>query len=308
MKYLVRAARRLSTAGAPQVRPAMPSRSPLAEADQRLNIDSFAAHFDVPVAPERPAPAPEENEPVASRGSDRTRHPAAERPPSPAIASAVAPSDPVVPAVQPTPKSENAPARGRPGREAPAQASPPSTMRASRPQKQAAARDSEPPSFAENATVPPDRRPPEPPARRVNALPDPATAEGRSPARDRSRMEPVNAAKQERALESERAADSALNRAMRWVEGRSREAERGERRKASSSPGSQPRLGERVEARPVRATLRDTRPITHLEIGKIEVEVVPPVKPAQNAAPPRPGPKRAGLSGPSRPPFGWRQR
>ncbi len=308
MKYLMRAARRLSTAGAPKVRPAMPSRSPLAEADQRLNIDSFAAHFDVPVLSERTAPAPEENEPAASRGSDRTRRPATERPPSPVIESAAAPSDPVVPAVQPTPKSENAPARRKPAREAPAQASPPSTTRAARPPKQAAARDSEPPSFAEKATFPPDRRPPEPPTRRVNALPDPATAEGRSPAPDRSRMEPANAAKQERVLESERAADSALNRAMRWVEGRSREAERGERRKEFSSPGSQPRLGELVEARPVRATLRDTWPITHLEIGKIEVEVVPPPKPTQNAAPTRPSPKTTGSSAASRQRFGWRQR
>jgi hypothetical protein len=340
MKYLVRAARRLSTAGAPRVRPAMPSRSPLAEADQRLNIDSFSAHFDLPMVPERagaapasrssdrtrhpaaerpPSPlivseaAPEENKP-ASRSSDRTRHPAAERPPSPLIESALTSSDPVVSAVQPTTKSENAPVAAKPARKAPAPASPPSTMRASQPKKQAAPRDSEPPYFAEKATVPPDRPGPEVPARGVNALLDPATAGGRSPAPERSRRVPVNAPKQKRATEREPGADTAmdaLSRAMSWVDGqgrRSRDAERGERRKESSSPGSQPRPGERVEARPVRATLRGTRPITHLEIGKIEVEVVPPAKPAQNAAPTQPSPKTIGFSVPSRAIFGWRQR
>lgn len=314
MKYLMRAARRLSTAGAPQVRPAMPSRSPLAEADQRLNIDSFSAHFDLPVVPERAQAAPEEDEPALRSGSARARrrHPAAEMPPSPAVGPALAPSKPVVPSVQPKPQSENAPARGKSGGKALAKTRPPSQRRAVRLPQPAAARGSEPPSFSDKATVLPDRRGPEVPARRVTGLPDAATAEDRSLAAEPLRREPANRVKG--AAEREPGADTAmdaLSRAMSWVDGqgrRSREAERGERRKESSSPGSQPRLGERVEARPLRAILRDTRPITHLEIGKIEVEVVPSAKPAQNAAPTRPSPKTTGFSGPSRPVFGWRQR
>lgn len=315
IKYLVKAARRFSTTGAPQVRPAMPSRSPLAEADQRLNIDSFSAHFDLPVLPER-TEAASEDEPALQSGSARARrrHPAAEIPPSPAVGLSLAPSKPIVPSVQPKPQSENAPAPGKSDGKALARTWPPSTRRAVRLPQPAAARGSETPSFSDKATVLPDRRGSEVPARRVTGLPDPATAEDRSLAADPLRMEPANGVKQKRAAEREPAADTAmdaLSRAMSWVDGqgrRSREAERGKRRKDPSSPGPQLRLGELVEARPVRATLRDTRPITHLEIGTIEVEVVPPAKPAQNAAATRPSPKTAGLSGPSRPLFGWRQR
>lgn len=307
MKYLMRAARRLSTAGAPKVRPAMPSRSPLAEADQRLNIESFASRFDVPVVPERAEPAPEENERAPFGGSDRgmRNHPAA-GPTWPAVEPAMVPSEPVVPAVQSEPQGDNAPARGRPGRDAPARASPPSTTRSAGPRKQAVARDSEPPPFPQTATVLPDRPTSEPPAARVNALFHPATVEGRSPAPERPRIEPANAAT--RVLERKGPTDTmldAMNRAMSWVEGqarRPRAAERGERTRDPSSPGSQPRLGERVRARPIREAPRDSRPIVHLEIGKIEVEVVPPVKPPRNVAPPRPGPRA------SRPTFGSRQR
>src|SRR5262245_32810229 len=60
VKYLRRAARRLATVGASDgvasVRPAIPSRSPLAEADQRLNLDSFAERFNAPLVPESTAP------------------------------------------------------------------------------------------------------------------------------------------------------------------------------------------------------------------------------------------------------------
>ncbi|MEX2261859.1 MAG: hypothetical protein WD696_07895 [Bryobacteraceae bacterium] len=127
-------------------------------------------------------------------------------------------------------------------------------------------------------------------------------------------MEPAYAAAREPAPQRERAADAAmdaLSRAMRWVEGRSgnaREEARGERGKDSSSQRPQARLGETINARPLRPALRDMRPITHLEIGKIEVEVVSPVKSAQGAAAPRPSPKAAGFRSASRRGFGWRQR
>lgn len=311
MKYLMRAAQRVATTGSPKVRPAMPSRSPIAEADQRLNIDSFAAHFDVPVVPERTAPVvEEEQERTALRGSGRPvkRYPATEKQASLAVEPTIVLAEPVVPTVQLKPRTENAPARGKHGREAPARALAPSTTFAG-PQQQLVPRDFEPPSFPEKATVLPDR-----PSRRANALPDPANVESRSPIPDRSRMEPVNAATQERALERESAADTlmdALNRAISWVERQARpsqDAKRAESPTDSSPVRSQPRLGEMVQVRPLRQALRDSRPITHLEIGKIEVEVVPPAKPAQNAASPRPSPKTTGFSGPSRPVFGWRQR
>lgn len=317
MNYLMRAAQRLSTVVAPKVRPAMPSRSPVAEADQRLNIDTFAARFDVAVVPEPIAPAPEENEGAAFSGSDRTirEYRAAQRPTSPGLEPAIAPSDPVVPAVQSKPQSDNAPARGEPSRAVPAQPSPPSTTHPARPREQAPARDSVSPSFPGKATVLPDQRTtPEPQTRRVKALFDSATVESRGRASDRSRMDPASAETQERVLERDRAADTvmeALNRTMLWVEGqtrRSREVGRGERARDSSSPGSQPRLGEPVQARPIREAPRDSKPITHLEIGKIEVEVVPPAKPPQNVAPARPGPKPVSSNSASRQTFGWRQR
>lgn len=316
MKYLMRAARRLSTTGAPaagaaKLRPAMPSRSPLAEADQRLNIDWFAEHFDVPAVRER-SEAAGENEPVAPSASDRSGSLASERSPSPMGEPRIA-SEPTIPAVPSASESESAPARAKPAGATPRQESPRSAARLTRRQTQTAAGDSETP-VQEKPMPSPDRRAAGPPSRRGKSLPDPAAAEGSRPAPGSLRMEPASAAAREPAPQRERVANSAmdaLSRAMRWVEGRSRtsrEEERGERRKDSSSQRPQARLGEMVEARPLRPAPRDVRPITHLEIGKIEVEVVPPAKSAQGAAAPRPSPKAGGSRSAPRRGFGWRQR
>src|SRR5688572_16560344 len=45
VSYLARAGRRALAEPVALVRPAMPSRSPVAEVDQRLNVDAFAQHF-----------------------------------------------------------------------------------------------------------------------------------------------------------------------------------------------------------------------------------------------------------------------
>ena len=298
MKYLMRAARRLSATGAPvagaaKLRPAMPSRSPLAEADQRLNIDSFAELFDVPVVRER-NDAAAENEPVVPSASDRSGSLASERSPSPMGEPRIA-SEPTIPAVPSASESESAPARAKPAGATPRQVSPLSAARPTRPRTQTAS-DSGTPSVPEKPIPSPDRRAAGPPSRRVNSLPDLAAAEGSRPVPGSSRREPAQAAR-EQAPQRERADPvmDAVSRAMRWVEGRSRnsrEEERGDHRKDSSSQRPQPRLGEMVEARPLRPTLRDVRPITHLEIGKIEVEVVAPVKSAQSR--PRPSAQSEG--------------
>jgi hypothetical protein len=105
----------------------------------------------------------------------------------------------------------------------------------------------------------------------------------------------------------------ALSRALAWVEGdarRTAEAERAEKQQATTTPAPAPRarFDERGPSRSSEAAQRDMRPVTHLEIGKIEVEIVPPVKPAQSAAAPRREPRPSGPGFPRRQPFGWRQR
>lgn len=313
MKYLMRAARRLSTAiapaaGAPKLRPAMPSRSPLAEADQRLNIDSFAAHFDVPSARERPEAAGE-NEPVAP--SDSNPHGPIEGPRAPMDEARIVPPGPGMPAVRTESKRESVLARARRVNEPPRQALPPSAARLTRPQAQTAAGDSGT-LVPEKPAPSPDRPAAGPPDRRVNSPPEPAA--GARPLPGNLRREPPHAAAREPAAPGERPADpmmDALSRAMRWVEGRpstSGKEERVERRPDAAPQAPQARLGEIAKARPLRPPLRDARPITHLEIGKIEVEVVQPVKPASSGAAPRPGQKAAGFPNTSRRAFGWRQR
>ncbi len=311
MKYLMKAARRLSTPATPKARPAMPSRSPVAEADQRLNIDAFAARFDVagiaepPVAEEeKPAPSDDPEEP-------RRGDPAVKRPTSPAIG----PSQAVIPAVQSMPRLESAPARRGSGHEASERALPQTIVRSPSLRNEPVARDPGPPYFSEKTTSPPHKRTtPEPQARRVGASPEPVTAEPRSPAPDRSPMKTANAETRERAPVRQPAANTmmdALNQALSWIERRDRdrrEIEHSERVSHPSSPRSQARLGEMVHARPVRAAPQDNRPITHLEIGKIEVEVVPPGPPPQNAVPRRPGPKTLFAGSTPRQTFGWRQR
>jgi hypothetical protein len=92
-----------------------------------------------------------------------------------------------------------------------------------------------------------------------------------------------------------------LDEAMSWVEGETRQAD-------DLSQATQPPPGETVREQPIRSLVHETQPVTYLEIGKIEVEVVPPVKPVQTLAPPRPGPKTSGFSRTSARTFGWRQR
>ena len=106
----------------------------------------------------------------------------------------------------------------------------------------------------------------------------------------------------------------ALKRAMAWVGDQPSQA--GDSRAAGPQParGRQavPELPPAPYAREAgrsqaQRVVRDTRPVTHLEIGKIEVEIVPPA--GTQRAPVAPArPAAQGLSGYARQGFGWRQR
>ena len=106
----------------------------------------------------------------------------------------------------------------------------------------------------------------------------------------------------------------ALKRAMAWVGDRPSQA--GDSRASGPQParGRQavPELPPAPSAREAgrwqaQRVVRDTRPVTHLEIGKIEVEIVPPA--GTQRAPVAPArPSAQGLAGYARQGFGWRQR
>ncbi|HEX7177271.1 MAG TPA: hypothetical protein VF240_18585 [Pyrinomonadaceae bacterium] len=297
MKYLLRAARRTELAGAsPRARPAIPIRSPLAEADQRLNIDSFAARFDAPAVAERAAPHTPEEEPFPVPASERqagTSAAAAESRPTPSAAPA-APR-------RSRGETSHEPARGKDVRESQQHTAPPHTTRDARPRGRLSPGDTEDKSAPLLSARP---------VRRVNELPGPLHAEGDGPVPERPRVnEQAKTAKGEQPPSGNML--DALSRALAWVEGdarRTAEAERAEVQATPPAPAPRARFDERERGRSSEAAQRDLRPVTHLEIGKIEVEIMPPAKPAQNAAAPRREPRTNGLSYPRRQPFGWRQR
>jgi hypothetical protein len=259
MKYLSRAAQRLEARAAPAMRPAMPSRSPLAEADQRLNIDSFAERLEVPQA------APVETRPAARQSSVNLRS-----------------------VVEPPVKRQDPPASAE-GKQRPVQAAVERVV--------------------ENSTAPqaPAERPlpagPEP-----LHLPD-SGGPGRRPL-ERAQPQAAEAspiAPTEHALQTSppepppNVVIEAVTRALSWVEAGNR---------PSPAPEPPTTLPEFTRPRPLKAKrTRATRPsiadrpVTHLEIGKIEVEVVQPEKPTRVAAPGRP--QRKATSNHN---FGWRQR
>jgi hypothetical protein len=283
------------------VRPALPSRSPLAEADQRLNLDSFAARFNAPPVHEPTAPPAEEEEvitpPSTARQTERKHQ--AERPPT--SNTTPAPRAPRLDARSETPETETA------GRTRESSASTPARpdARAARPAERSPSGDAETPAAPSRTSARP--------ARRANALPAPPAEEGRGPVHESARVASVKVSGGERPPAREEAAQpmlDALSRAMAWVEGEPRrrsEQERDEAREASPPP-PRPMLGETLPARPSRQAARERAPVTHLEIGRIEVEIVPPPRPAPQAAPARPAPKTNNLGGALRQTFGWRQR
>ena len=308
MRYLLRAALRAETA-APAARPAIPSRSPLAAVDQRLNIDSFASQFDLPLVNERDAAPFDADEPGLlpsdeggtapsrsreARGQDAGRTPPTSRPPERDGRRGATPET--------TPRAPSEQARPAPL---------PSTSDAS------AAGHADGAGLGEAGTStaagradalrPPEAPPP--PGRRVNALPDPSAEGGRAPSRGPEAPGGLSPQRSKPPTAADSAAESmleALSRAMSWVEGgggRAGEAGRAGEQSARPAPRARP---DEAASWPLRATPRDTRPVTHLEIGKIEVEVVAPARPAP--APPRQAPGGGRPGGVPRRSFGWRQR
>ena len=324
----MRTAQRLTPPATPSVRPAMPSRSPLAEADQRLNLDAFSARFDAPIVSSRTGLEPVMHAPGAVTDVARPvrTQPPARRPGTAILADELAP------------RAEHIPAQIAFSSE-PSTPAPPST-RTAQPLTKPNPRDSELSSSHEAPSNPQDRRTADRSPRPVNPLPEPAIPQGPSPVSMRPRIAPaIRRAEEHIALSGDNlglepvirggerqqgreaggasmeAVMHALHQVTSWVERgnrQPREAERvngepGERR-TEASPAAQPSLGMTATEWLPRTVLRDTRPVTHLEIGKIEVEVVPPVKPTRSTARLRPSPKPTGASGGSTQPFGWRQR
>jgi hypothetical protein len=311
MKYLMRAARRLASAEASSVRPAIPSRSPVAEADQRLNVDSIAGRFEAPVPQARPEPSRELAEPWPVSGSDGEVEGRPEPGPPPSPAAELA--QPVIPARRPGSRNVTRPSVPRnSGRQRSASTSSSSTTRLARAHERADGSDPHPLSVRETTTAQPDRERSVRPALRRNGLPDPGAPATRNPHLGQPRMKPVGAAREAQPAREEAAksVEKALNRAMSWVTGQARRSgasERAEDRGTSASRPPRTRHGETPPARPVRTAPRDTRPITHLEIGTIEVDIAPPVSPTRHAAS-RLRPATTGSGTAWRPPFGWRQR
>jgi hypothetical protein len=91
----------------------------------------------------------------------------------------------------------------------------------------------------------------------------------------------------------------AVRRATSWIEA-------GQRRQGRHEDDG--RVRPIAHTRDARTASRHTAPVTHLEIGRIEVEVVPPAKPAAPSPRATSTPtSRAPLVTPG-PAFGWRQR
>jgi hypothetical protein len=319
MKYLARAARRLET-GAAAARPAIPSRSPLAEADQRLNLDTFATRFDLPhVKGEAATPLAAEDSfdasldgPFGETESDAARHDEAQG----AARAGRAATSRVAARERPRGQAADADAREPSGRETPARDLAQTRARTTRRAEQHAGDESESLAAREMSNEARATEAEGQPRRRANALPDPSGEDGRAVARGSAGVESSGAlkARQARANEAAESVFEALNRAMSWVESGARralDAERDEGQTAQTARPAPTPHARTVEASPqwpARATPRDTRPVTHLEIGKIEVEVVAPPRPARSPAPPRPAQSSDGFGKALRQSFGWRQR
>ena len=319
MKYLLRAARRLEP-GPPSARPAIPSRSPLAEADQRLNLDSFASRFDLPfnVREQASPPAFEEETGHTPAGVQEFANGSSNEAPRSTDARHPATTSESAGTASPHEQTADRPTRRRPGRESPAPASSQPEAHTARRPERLDSESSETPTAPESLKVTrPQRAQAQAQAqagRRPNALPDPSAdaLTTRTPAPDIT--EGVRLATAQQAPPREAEAESvfeALSRAVSWVERGGRRAfdeEAAEGQVSRPAPAPHTRHVEAAAAWPARATPRDTRPVTHLEIGKIEVEVVAPPRTAHNSAPPRPAQGSDGFGRALRQTFGWRQR
>jgi hypothetical protein len=286
----------------------MPSRSPLAEADQRLNIDWFAEHFDVPPGRAKtgagdghPPELADFAEPAS--GGDKQLPPTVVE--QPAIRTRADRTT-----IAEVRESEKAPARTILAQPA-TKSSPAPGTRFQQPRTPGPVRDRETAPDSGRQMSSRGSRPAVTPSPREES-PDPPDQARRS-TRVNVQSKPAALRTPPVAKQREQAVDptlDALRQAMRWVEGRpSPPREQKQQGRASDSTPSKPqaRLGEGLDPRALRP-LTEVRPVTQLEIGKIEIEIAPPVQPAPRAPASRPPAKAAGSRGATRHAFGWRQR
>ncbi len=299
MSYLSRGAGRLANPGRAAVIPAVPSRSPLALADQRLNIVGFAAmpptvgagggDESADAAPsaasEEPRarrPAPARGSRVASAATATTASVASPPPRRPALADPV-PAPPARRAADLGPPRDQGPpathagaSESRAGWAVPALAVTPATTTAEK--------KTTPRKISRDPTHPQAVEPPDAPRRPASAI-------------------------------------AALARALAWADSEPRPALATDRSDGSSAVGAQltpradpptrsaPPASAGLAVPPVRAVEASRpSPVTRVEIGRIEVEIVPPPRPPQQPAVQRharPAPRP--LASPMRT-FGWRQR
>jgi hypothetical protein len=283
--------------------------SPLAEADQRLHLDAFAARFDAPLA--RPAaavadelaPDPFEAEAADAMEDASSRSPA--RLGRPGRAETLAPGPrPMPSSALPLPSTTSAvvpppvaASRRRSDAAEPASrfaASPPSPGRAPAPRSSA----SEMP-----APVPERPRPRDAVAREPDLAPAPLPPIDPSRARATPSMTTPTTTPAPRVPD---AVSQALAKVATWLDQPTppalpapavAEASAAREREAPSSV---------ARREPLRASAEPTGPSRpRLEIGSIEVEVVTPQRPRRAPAPARtPGPAAGSMT----PVFGWRQR
>jgi len=294
VSYLARAGRRALAEPAAVVRPAMPSRSPVAEVDQRLNIDAFARHLAPQHAARSAAEALEAPEEVLETGivpeikRTRRRRSTARRGGAAhdIEAEGTAAQSRPMHSIPGAPTTDAAPARG-PG--------------------VAEGRRSAPATGASTEAVARERpgdshRTPAEPSPRAQALPpreivrETRTVTSARPddARERARLDTPPASLEP----SMTSVLDAVQRATSWIEAGERRIERPRKAAPVRAPAPAP---------PARAQTRRPAPVTHLEIGRIEVEVVGAAKPAAPPSRPHAAASTGSSPGASRP-FGWRQR
>jgi hypothetical protein len=296
--YLARAGRRTLAEPSTGVRPAMPSRSPVADVDQRLNVDAFARHFGA--RPAAPPAAEDIEEPEEVRPTGIVPEPVSRRVPAKRIAAGrasssqdvnggsteprFAPSARTVAAAEVTPTQERKTVPERPR-----------AKRAARERRDAA--EHERSSDSQRISADPSRRRDlRSPVEIVRETHTVTSVRQERDVRDRARGDAPPRAALEPSMKS---VLEAVKRAASWIEAGER---RGEQSRAASPPDPP------APAPQARALARRPPPVTHLEIGRIDVEVVGPAKPAAPASRAQAGAPSSSAPGMSKSVFGWRQR
>ena len=296
--YLARAGRRSLAQPATGVRPAMPSRSPVADVDQRLNVDAFARHFGA--RPAAPPVAEDIEAPAAVRQTGIVPEPASRRVPAKRIAARRTSRSqdvdggstelPFPPSARNTAPAEVTPAQERktvPERQR--------AKRAARESGDAAEHERSGDSLRTSADGS-RRRHVRPPAEIVRETHTVTSVRRDRDARDRARDNAPPRAALEPSMKS---VLDAVKRATSWIEAGEQRGERSRHAGPPAPPAPAPQA---------RALARRPSPVTHLEIGRIDVEMVGPRKPAAPAPRAQAAAPSSGSPGTSRPVFGWRQR